>query len=736
MNQITNPPLESDFGYDFNYALWTAETRVSLVNVPWNNDYRDVVKFADRDALNTYIDNRETPEVVMEDLSYVKPNTPIRIDLPFNKVYKFNYLRARNPLQPVNGDVLRDLYYFITDVRYVAPNTTEIVVQLDVFQTFIYDVQFGNCYIERGHIGIANKKNFDNWGRDYLTIPEGLDVGNEYQVITKRTEKVMRVDGELGVGVQTNAILVASTVDLTADAGTVTAPVLKTAPGGFFQVLPSGASYYVFKSAGAFLGFMSANAETPWKTQGIISITMIPDLARYIPGFTYAEGSEPTPTPVSFMRNLKHNMFLNWRTNAEILNKIPARYRHLKKFMTYPYMAVEMTTFTGTPIVVKPEAWNSSHATIIERPVLVPPNQRIAFHPHKYNARKDSPTEGLHETFPAGTPNYGGDDYGDYVDFETIINNFPTFAIVNNGAISYMAQNSHAIAYQRASADWSQQRALRGNEVAYDQASAGMQLANQLTGTATGLDAAQTALMNNTILQQGMLGAVGGIAGGAGQGALGGAAAGPAGAAVGGAMGAIGGGVGAITGAIGTGIQMNQNANAQALRSAAANVANSQQTGNQGYVRDTNKNLADWAAKGDYENTIAGLNARTQDAQLIQPTTSGQVGGEAMNIVHNNFGVSLRWKLIDNASIRRIGEYWLRYGYAVREFATLSKLTVMTKFTYWKLAETYIISAPMPETFKQAIRGIFEKGVTVWVNPNDIGNIDIADNTPLGGITL
>jgi hypothetical protein len=59
---------------------------------------------------------------------------------------------------------------------------------------------------------------------------------------------------------------------------------------------------------------------------------------------------------------------------------------------------------------------------------------------------------------------------------------------------------------------------------------------------------------------------------------------------------------------------------------------------------------------------------------------------------------------------------------------------VMTKFTYWKMQETYISSAPMPETFKQSIRGIFEKGVTVWKTPSDIGNIDISTNQPIAGI--
>lgn len=719
---IPGPPNEYGYGLEFNYSLWTAGTEVTLFNVPWNNDYRDIWAPDDNAAIDTYLNSIEGSALKINNLSYVKPNEPIRLDLPFNVVNRYNYLRANNPSQPINGnDFVKKYYYFITDVRYIAPNTTEVVLQLDVWITFGLDVKFGNCYIDRGHIGIANEDNFDNFGRDYLTIPEGLDVGNEYQVITKRTQKIMRIDGEGGVDVNENAILVASTVDLTSDPGTVANPKLDSASGSLFQIMPSGASYYLFNGAGNFMGFMSANRETPWMTQGIISITMIPDIRRYSPSFTYTPGSTPTDAPISILRNLSHSMFNGWRDNPEIINKIPEKYRHLKKFMTYPYMAIELTTFTATPIIIKPESWNDNNATIIERPALIPPNQRISFHPYKYNALTGSNTDPLHDTVAPGNPNVGGDDNGEYIDFATMIANFPTMAIVNNGAISYMASNANSIAFARQSADWSQTRALRSNEVAYDQATSGMNLANDLTGIGIRTDAAQTNLDVLTQAQQGM----------------------------------IGGGANIVSSTVNNGVQglgssaaqfladgarfaVGANAAGQsfAIRAAQANNANRAQVGNAGFIRDTNKNLADWAARGDYENTIAGINARVQDANMIQPTTSGQVGGEAMNIVNNNFGFSLRWKLIDNAAIKRIGDYWLRYGYAVRVFSNITTLKVMTKFSYWRLAETYIISAPMPESFKQAIRGIFEKGVTVWSHPRDIGNIDISDNEPIPGIRI
>jgi hypothetical protein len=172
------------------------------------------------------------------------------------------------------------------------------------------------------------------------------------------------------------------------------------------------------------------------------------------------------------------------------------------------------------------------------------------------------------------------------------------------------------------------------------------------------------------------------------------------------------------------------------MRNNTMGAQNSLETRQQGFVRDTNKNLADWAARGDYANSIAGVNAKVQDSAMIQPSVSGQTGGETLNHLHFNFVIMLRFKMVDQSAIRTIGEYWLRYGYMVHKYMQPpATMMVMEKFTYWKLSETYITGAPMPETYKQTIRGIFEKGVTVWANPLDIGNVDIADNDPYPGIS-
>ena len=138
MNQMTDIPSQRNFGLDFNYASWNADTVITLTNVSWSNTYRDIVQFANQAALDSYINDGATSTRI-EGVSYAIVNQPVRLNIPFNDAYRFNYLRATNPASP-GSPSSRSFYYFITDVQYVAPKTTQITVQLDVWQTFGRDV--------------------------------------------------------------------------------------------------------------------------------------------------------------------------------------------------------------------------------------------------------------------------------------------------------------------------------------------------------------------------------------------------------------------------------------------------------------------------------------------------------------------------------------------------------------------------------------------------------------------
>lgn len=762
MNQITNPPNDYPAGLGFDYAVWTADTQLTLCNVRWDNTYRDIVMFGAtnatpaqrRQALDAHIDSLPTTFGNVRSRQAVL-NQPVRVEMAINRVLPFNYIRAKNPIQPVKGgDVARNYYYFITDVRYLAPNTTELIVQLDVWQTFGYDAGFGNAFIERGHIGIANEKQFDSFGRDYLTVPEGLDVGGEYKGVVRRRDVLMsggpqNPDQSLRDPLDEPSILVLSSIALFSDPGTITDPKIRLARGGKIGASSWGIGAYIFKDSDEFAKMMIALSFTPWIAQGIQSVTLIPNPQKiHGESFTWGNvvpslqpnnvavtwtdgvgvqsgfgsgsgGGFGTSTPLT----IKKSLYNNWRSaTGFVANQIPARYRHLRKLFTFPYMLIEATTWSGNALIIKPESWNDANATILRRANLVPPTQRVTWIIRGYNARDIDEDD------------YNRDDGGDFLDMAINIDSFPTIPVTTDQGIMYLAQNAHGIAFEQQSANWAQSRAMQGARVSYDQASMGVQTA----GAQTEWGAQRATAMTAAQAQYGVSRAIGdaGVSTLTG-GALGAFSAPPGGAGVGLAAGAA---TGALSGGIGIGQAAREGqhaANMTAMQNSTNAGSNAISAAQGRYNRDTNYDLANFAAQGDYANTLAGIQARVQDAQLTQPSLKGQFGGDLINVNYSTSELSLRWKMIDPSAMATVCEYWLQFGYAVNRYARIpASLMVMSKFTYWKLSNTYIISGGMPEMMKQAIRGIFEKGVTVWSSPADIGAIDIANNTPLTGITL
>lgn len=720
----------SEAGTGFNYANWTPGTLLRLVSVPWGSDYRDVVAFGSSEARRDYLTNGAGPTIELPDSVYGKPGEGVRVPVPFNVVSEYNYIQVHNPAQPVPGDdYSKSYYYFITGVEYIAPNTTLIAVQLDVWQTYIAQVEFGNAFIERGHIGIANQNAMMDSGQRYLVEPEGLDIGAEYTVKQRVRENMAssRVDGEAHGDY---AVLITSTMELEGDLGTMDDPTMNTARGSSAQGLPNGAKFYVIEGSEKLNNLMAYLSFKPWAAQGITSITAVPSLGRYDLLSNMEEtwigeedGSHPGHLGVTayvFDATASYTPHTNQVAmmpdfRDQIRAELPTRYQHLDKFLTFPYSLFELTTYNGQPITIKPERWRGSDATVAETANIVPPGQRITVWPTFVN------------TPGTADPIFDGrglvDDGGEFLDLATHISNFPQFTIVTNQGIAYLAQNSGGIAYQRESADWAQQRALQGAQTAFDQSSNSISSTQQQGRIARDIASQQTDQANTYAGQRALTSGITQVGG----------------AAIGGAM--MGGGVGAAIGGIGGAVNTaagygmetsNNNANLAIQNQATRrNTANDVQA--QRFNRDTNKNYADFAAKGDYENQISGINAKVQDIKNMQPSVSGQVGGEAFNLAMHGMGYSLKLKMVDWGAIERMGEHWLRYGYAVNRFSAMpsipSRLLVMDKFAYWKVKELTLIGTRIPEHFKQAFRGIMEKGVTVWANPEDIGRVDPGTNT-------
>lgn len=731
----------NDMDINFSYASWTPNTRFKLCNVTWDMGYRDIVRFENEAKQREYFN--ALPGVDFDNCTMSKFGLPVRLRVPFAQACQYNYLIAYNDY---DFDTPKYWYYFIQECTYINAYTTQMNIQLDVWQSFQFAVQFGRCYIERGHIGIANERQWDHYGRDYLDIAEGLDTGADGRIVAQQSKRYMDLGKILIHGDRPEDVeivrrpdigyIIVSTVSLARPAGTVTNPKLHTAVGSIVDSLHGGASVYYTENLEAVMSYIS---DYPWVSQGIIGVWAVPKFKQlgqpgvgvndYMADFYIGLlGDNGNKHIANVARSTFDTSFLrieNFRDNFHI----DERYRHLKKFKMFPYSYVELTMQNGNSTIIKPQYIDDTALDIWEFGRLAPPQPRLFFYPRNYN---------------------GGEDLNNTIGLV----DFPKISVVNNNSTMYLASSAHSIQYAQNSADWAQNKTQMGINNAYAQAQVGTQyatrgaeLANQNADSMTtiandsagrALSIQQNAMTQQQQIAQGQnlvnsgINVVGNIASGNAAGA-----------------------VSALAGGVSNAVFSDMQYNVQ-METAAANTANAQQTAiastsqqnayrNQAtslnnaqtmQLADMNKELATAVAQGDYANTIAGINAKIQDSRLASPTIGAASGGDAVLLGNGHAEVWARFKRLPDAAMRNIGEFWLRYGYYIQRFMQLpASLMCMTNFTYWKLHEFYLRSSTCPEEYRLTIKGIFEKGVTVWNDPAKIGVTDYADNDPLPGVS-
>lgn len=696
---------------------WPVGTEVTLMQVPWDANYRDIVIWDDVQQRNAYLDAQALSGTGWwsKRFSYCRPNEPISVPVPYSAAYKYNYVVVQNPMQPVDGEEQPlKLCYFILSTDYVAPGTTQLTLQLDVIQTYQFGVCLGSMFVERGHMGVSNavfKNGVQNlqgqYLRKYLNVPEGLDIGDSY-VMANHEWYPLTDASTFDIG----KIIIISSADLAADPGTVDNPNLNVADGQNADGIPSGCNVYSM-TLSTFKAVLNAMKEKSWVAQCIQSVSTFP--ARLLSAGTDVQLFGNSGITMQFLGETD-TLELPLKTYAttgniyqQLSNGVPDGYHDLYKAYTYPYSVIELTAYNGNSVFVKPELVYGNTLALTVIGCAVAPFARIGVFPTNYG-----------QAFEGGQPvNYNqyawhgfdGSDHtgvipsGDFLDTCLWMADFPQFSIVNSNYITYLASTAHTRAYQYESAGWQNAKSNAASDLAYTQAMN------------------QTALNEANRYDQGPIGAPQ-VANYAGQ-----------------AMGAIESGLNRLTG------QPAVSSNEVTL-AGAANYLAQRQTGNLAFnatqdlsrqVAGQNLDYAKYAARGDYANQIAAINATVQDAALQAPSTVGQMGGQGFMWKNGLVGFAVNYKTAGGAAMRTVCDFWARYGYKIQRFynfgnAKMTALKIMDHFSYWKVSETYITCAKANEAEKDAIRGVLEKGVTVWGKPSEIGNIAPVANAPLYNI--
>lgn len=179
---VTFPKIGNDWpnlaqppepGANFDYSRWqNARATLKLFYVKFDNTYNDVLYFdtdAERDAFFNDYGNGVSTIVTLTSGFDKFPLDSLRIPIPYNDAQRYNYCFIEITL-PADGlqyqtEYRLRRYYFVTDSKQLAPSTTEIQLEYDVWTNDARHMEISSAVLTRGHYAAQVKAS------DYLANP-------------------------------------------------------------------------------------------------------------------------------------------------------------------------------------------------------------------------------------------------------------------------------------------------------------------------------------------------------------------------------------------------------------------------------------------------------------------------------------------------------------------------------------------------------------------------------------
>lgn len=116
-------------------AAITPSTNLRLLKNPNNLSRQNQLTFVDEHAQYTYFNNLTKLEV--DNFTYQRINYTIRYKASIDDIMDYNYCMYQNEAYSNKW-----FYAYITNMRYINDNTTEISIETDVYQTFQFDITY------------------------------------------------------------------------------------------------------------------------------------------------------------------------------------------------------------------------------------------------------------------------------------------------------------------------------------------------------------------------------------------------------------------------------------------------------------------------------------------------------------------------------------------------------------------------------------------------------------------
>lgn len=144
----------------------TPQGQLYLCKTPLENDYKNQLTFSNANAQLTYFNS--VIEHTFDNYTYIKKDNVVQVGKNIDEIIDCNYLFYKN-----TGFTNKYYFCFITNMEYVNENCTRITFETDCYQTWLFQINYKQSFVEREHV------NDDTIGLH--TVPENLETG-EYIV--------------------------------------------------------------------------------------------------------------------------------------------------------------------------------------------------------------------------------------------------------------------------------------------------------------------------------------------------------------------------------------------------------------------------------------------------------------------------------------------------------------------------------------------------------------------------
>lgn len=161
-------------------ALPLSGTHIALVSgVPFHNDYKHTRYFTTISDQKSYFSNLNKVHLISE-ATFQRSSEKlfVRVNKHIDELRDASYLYFNNTYP--DGKVF---YAFITELQYVNDRLTNVYFDIDVFQTWLFEMNFKPSFVVREH-----RPQYQSNGKPVInTIDEGLEHGTDYELISEET---------------------------------------------------------------------------------------------------------------------------------------------------------------------------------------------------------------------------------------------------------------------------------------------------------------------------------------------------------------------------------------------------------------------------------------------------------------------------------------------------------------------------------------------------------------------